>query len=227
MPANRRTHAVRITALALAGAVNLLFLSLWLLSRAHVAPETAITAMIWITTPLVPRMSPKTPEPRPRVPSTVRTPLPRVTPSTTPAPTTAITAAPIDWYAEGTRSARNAFKDEVHEKPAPSLDSRPVALVLPDKSKQPHKKGDTEHFEGGEVITWLNERCYVSNRPGPIGFGGASQKICKVRSMAARRSEAMAAELEKDAKPEYLSRPLPLPPLPPEPVVPDVELARY
>ncbi len=113
----------------------------------------------------------------------------------------------------------------MHEKPAASLDSKPVALVLPDKSKQPHKAGDTEHFEGGEVITWLNERCYVSNRPGPVGFGGESKKMCKVRSMAARRSEAMAAELEKDVKPEYLSRPL-LPPVPPEPAVPDVELAR-
>ena len=43
---------------------------------------------------------------------------------------------------------RNTFKDEVREKPAPSLDSKPAALVLPDKSKQPHKAGDTEHFEG-------------------------------------------------------------------------------
>lgn len=225
MPA-KRSHAVRITALALAGAVNLLFLSLWLLSRAHVAPEAAITAMIWITAPLAPRTTPKTPRQQPRAPFTVRAPSPLVTPSTTPAPITAITVPPIDWYAEGARSARNAFRDEVREKPAPSLDSKPVALVLPDKSKQPHKAGDTEHFEGGEVITWINERCYFSNRPAPVGFGGESKKVCKVRSMAARRSEAMAAELEKDAKPEYLSRPLPLPPLPPDPAAPDVELAR-
>jgi len=222
MPANRRSHAVRITALALAGAVNLLFLSLWLLSRAHVAPEAAIAAMIWITAPLASAPLPKpTPQRNSRAPI-ARTPLPIETPAPTP-PSSAITIPPIDWYAEGARSARNTFRDEVREKPAPSLDSKPVTLVLPDKSKQPHKAGDTEHFEGGEVITWVNERCYFSNRPGPTGFGGESKKVCKVRSMAARRSEAMAAELEKDAKPEYLSRPLPVP-LPPEPTA--QELAR-
>ena len=213
-----------MTALALAGAVNLLFLSLWLLSRAHVAPEAAITAMIWITTPLAPRTSPKTTsEQKSRTPF-ARTP-PPVVEASAPVPGTAITVPPIDWYAESARAARNAFSDEVREKPAPSLDSKPVALVLPDKSKQPHKAGDTEHFEGGEVITWLNERCYVSNRPGPVGFGGESKKVCKVRSMAARRIVALAAELEKDVKPEYLSRPLPLP-LPPEAAAADVELAR-
>jgi hypothetical protein len=92
-------------------------------------------------------------------------------------------------------------------------------------SNMPHKAGDTEHFDGGEVITWVNERCYYTNRPGPIGFGGTSQKVCKTRSMAERRSEAFAAELEKAAKPNYLSRPLPQPPLPPAPAA-EVQAAR-
>ena len=41
-------------------------------------------------------------------------------------------------------------------------------------------------------------------------FGGASKRVCKVRSMSARRSEALAAELEKAVKPEYLGQSLPL-----------------
>jgi hypothetical protein len=224
MPA-RRSHAVRITALALAGAVNLLFLSLWLFSRVHPVSEAAIAAMIWITAPLPPRPSSRPPAQRKlRALSSLRPPMPIAQPPA-PAPDTTITVPPIDWYAEGARSARNAFKDEMREKPAPSLDSKPQVLVLPDKSNMPHKAGDTEHFEGGEVITWVNERCYYTNRPAAILFGGASQRVCKVRSMAERRSEAMARELEKAVKPDSLGRPLPLPTRPEE-AANEAELAR-
>jgi hypothetical protein len=209
MPASGRSYAVRITALALAGVVNVLFLSLWLFSRARITPEVVVTAMIWITAPLPNRLSPKPPPSRNlRTRSTARMPVPIVV-APAPAKSTAITVPLIDWYAEGQRSARNAFKDEVHDKPEPSLDSKPQALVLPDKSNLPHKSGDTEHFEGGEVITWVNERCYYRNRAPPESFGAMPQRICKVRSMSERRSEAMAAELEKAAKPDYLNRPLP------------------
>jgi hypothetical protein len=208
MPAKPRSHAVRITALALAGAVNVLFLCLWLLSRAQVAPVAAVTAMIWLTAPM-PRSLPK-PSPRQeeRERSRVRTPLPIAPPALV--PDTAISVPPIDWDAEGARSVGN-LRDEVREKPGPSLDSKPQVLVLPDKSNLPPKAGDTKHFEGGEVITWINEVCHYTNRPGPMNFGGASEKVCKVRSMNERRSEALAAELEKAVTPDYLTRPLLLP----------------
>jgi hypothetical protein len=226
MLASGRSHAVRITALALAAAVNLLFLSLWLFSRAHIEPEAVVTAMIWITAPLPARSLTRPPLGQKSRASSRRTPNPTA-PAPAPEQSTAITIAPIDWHAEGARSARNAYKDTARENPEPLLDSKPKILVLPDKSNLPHKKGDTEKFEGGEVITWINERCYYTNRPGPMTtFGGASQKVCKVRSMAERRSEAMAAELEKAVKPDYLSRPLPLPPLQPEPTQPGAEVAR-
>ena len=65
-----------------------------------------------------------------------------------PAQDTAITLPPIDWDAEGARSVRDVFRDEVPGIPKPSLDSKPQALVLPDTSNLPHKAGDTEHFEG-------------------------------------------------------------------------------
>lgn len=209
----RKNHAIRAIALVLAVVVNALFLSLWLLSRVDPVRESVVQAMIWISAP---RPLPAPPVPNePRAASAVRVPLPIVV---TPAPeqSTAITIPPIDWYAEAARSARNAFPDEVGEKPAPSLDSRPQALVLPDKSKQPHKFGDEEHLEGGEIITWMNETCYVSNKL-TEGFGGLSDRsrapqlkvwTCKRRSMKERRGEAAAKALE-ELKPGYLRRPLP------------------
>jgi hypothetical protein len=209
MPAKRRTFA-RITALALAGAVNVLFLSLWLFGRARITPEAAVTAMIWLTAPMpIPSLLKPIPETKERARFKMRTQLPIEPPA--PVPDTAITVPPIDWDAEGAGSVRNASRDAAREKPQPSLDSKPRVLVLPDKSKLPPKAGDTEHFEGGEVITWINEICHYTNRPGPMNFGGESQKVCKVRSMNERRSEALAAELEKAVKPDYLSKPLLLP----------------
>lgn len=216
----RENHAVRATAFALAAAVNALFLSLWLVSRVDPVRESVVQAMIWISAsrPLPP--PPPVPN-EPRVPSAVRVPLPPII-APTPEQSTAITVPPIDWYAEGLRSARNAFPGEVREKPAPSLDSKPQALVLPDKSRQPHKYGDEEHLEGGEIITWMNETCYVSHRPAEGGFGGLSDysraphlKVwtCKRRSMKERRGEAAAKALE-EFKPDYLRRPLPVPDLP-------------
>jgi hypothetical protein len=211
MPATARCPAHRITALALACAVNALFLSLWLFSRARIAPEAVATAMIWMTAPLQRPPLPQSLVRESRAASAARIPVPIIE-SPVPELSTAITVPPIDWYAEGARSAREVFKDQLRETPEPSLDSKPQALVLPDRSNLPHKAGDTEHFEGGEVITWVNERCYYSNRPSAISFGGASQKVCKTRSMSQRRSEARAAEMEKAIKPDYLDRPLPQPP---------------
>jgi hypothetical protein len=212
MPASGRSHAVRITALALAIAVNVLFLTLWLFSRARTTPDVVVTAMIWITAPLPNRLSPKPPPGRNlRTPSTARRPVP-IAVAPAPAPSTAITVPLIDWYAEGQRSARNAFKDEVREKPGPSLDSKPQALVLPDASSQPHKFGDDEHREGGENLFWINETCYYSNKPTESMFGVTpwlKLPTCKARSMSERRSEASAADLEKAARPDYLDRPLP------------------
>ena len=210
MRAKNRTHA-RIAALALAGAVNALFVSLWLLSRAQVAPVPAVTAMIWLTTPMPLRPLPKpSPKLKERAPSSARTPLPAASPAPALVRDTAISVPPIDWDAEGARSVGN-LKEEVKEKRGTALDSKPQVLVLPDRSNLPPKAGDTQRFEGGQVITWINEVCHYTSRPGPMNFGGESRKVCKVRSMNKRRSEALAAELERGIKPKYLSEALLLP----------------
>jgi hypothetical protein len=225
MPATERSHTHRITALALACAVNALFLSLWLFSRARVSPEAVATAMIWVTTQL-PR--PSSPAPRPRkeqksrATSSMRMPVPIVE-SRAPGRSTAITVPPVDWYAEGALSVSGLFRDEARQRPDPSLDSKPQALVLPDSSNRPHKPGDSEQFEGGVVITWINETCYYRSEPLENMMGDPHKlklPTCKARSMWEREVEKRAAELEKTAKPDYLSRPLPLP------ATPEVQAAR-
>jgi hypothetical protein len=206
MRAFTRSHWVRITALALAGAVNLLFLSLWLISRVHVPAAAVATAMIWITVPLPPQTTVKPRlEPKSRAPGIERRPAAAID-SPALRPSTAITVPP-DWYAEGVRSA-HAFTDDPRGKPNP-LDSKPQVLVLPDTSNLAHKAGDTEHFEGGEVITWINERCYYTQLPSAVYFGGTSQRVCKKRSMNERHSESLAAELEQAVTPVYLRKSLP------------------
>jgi len=180
---------------------------LWF-SRTGGSPDAIAPAMIWISIPQLPQPRPELPPPPPdQVPpraSTAPIPAPEViAPSTV--PSTAITLPSVDWYAEGQRAARNAFPDNAKVKPETSLDSEPKAMELPDLSNRPHKRGDTEHFEGGETITWLDERCYVSNRPVPpptmAGEFQMARPVCKVRSMKARQREKDAAALKEAGGP--------------------------
>lgn len=129
-------------------------------------------------------------------------------------PSLPVDAPAIDWERSMRDSVRRFVDDQAAlDKHGHTLNSKPQGLVLPDTSKRPHKAGDTEHFEGGRVITWLNETCYYALDP--LGQSGL---ICKVRSMSERRSEEVAEALEKAVKPKYLSRPLPRPTPPPEPM---------
>jgi hypothetical protein len=122
-------------------------------------------------------------------------------------------APAVDWERSMRDFVRQFVDDQaVLEKHGPTLNSKPQALVLPDTSKQPHRAGDTEHREGGVVITWLNELCYHAADPLV-----ATKVVCKVRSMSERRSEELAEALEKAVKPKYLSRPLPRPKSPASP----------
>jgi hypothetical protein len=207
MPA-RRKPAVRITALVLAfGANASLFLLLWL-SRSGDSPEAVAPAMIWISMSqarpeaIPPPLPPDRVEPRAPITATVPAPVVIAPPSQ---PGTAITLPPIDWYAEGQRAARNAFPDNAKLSPEGSLDSAPKAMELPDLSNRPHQRGDTEHFEGGESITWLDERCYITNRPVPpptmAGEFQMQRPVCKVRSMKARQREKDAAALKEAGDP--------------------------
>jgi hypothetical protein len=225
MPASSKT-GVRVTALALACCANAaLFCLLWF-NRSYRVPEAAVPVMIWIAAPDRPRPPPQVPPPTPppdkqspRPASVVSTVSPAVVQPAT-EPGTAITVPPIDWYAEGERVARNAGSPAAMVMPKSSLDSKPQVLSLPDSANLPHKLGDSEQFEGGDVITWINERCYYKSDPLENMQGGPPRlklPICKTRSMKARRSEASATALQEEMKPQYLREPLPLPRAPPSP----------
>lgn len=197
---------MRILALALACAANAaLFFLMWF-SRLPKAEEQPVFAMIWLTERQAPKPLPAPPPDRsePRVEIAVQVPPPAIIPPE-PGPSTAITVPPIDWYAEGARSARRVFPDAVQVKPDRSLDSEPEAMALPDVSREPRKRGDSERYEGGETITWINERCYYRADPLP-DISGAPPRLklptCKNRGMGERAREKRAAELEKELNPQ-------------------------
>jgi hypothetical protein len=80
-------------------------------------------------------------------------------------PTTPQVPAPtVNWMAEGQRVARDYIARMAHvDLPRPA-DSDSTGLGLLRSRGPGHRLGDTEHFDGGEVIDWINDRCYYSNR---------------------------------------------------------------
>jgi hypothetical protein len=80
----------------------------------------------------------------------------------------------IDWSAEASRVAGDAARRIGEEKQFRSLDRHPAGMgPLPPKSSR-HESGDSQHFEGGEIVTWIGPGCYYSNQNMPIpAFGQA------------------------------------------------------
>jgi hypothetical protein len=212
MAATRKVE-VRVVALALAcGANASLFLLMWFAHTSE-SPEPVAPSMIWMSMPVPVQPTPVPPppdQPRSRAPARDRLPAPIVV-SPSPEQSTAITLPRIDWYAESARAARKAFPDNAQVKPDTSQDSKPKDQG-PGLSSAPHKAGDSERRDGGETITWINETCYISNRPvAPPTMAGEFQMlrpVCKVRSMKERKSEKDAAGLEKP-QPTDSSNPFP------------------
>lgn len=119
---------------------------------------------------------------------------------------------PIDWYLEAEIAVRNAVPEIAMLNPRPSLNSKPKAMVLPDRANMPPKAGDVEHREGGETITWISETCYISSKPPSILFNpvpGLMLPTCKVRSMSERAREKAMEGMAKETQPEYLRKPPP------------------
>lgn len=202
---------------ALACVVNAAFLCLLIYGRedrrAPPVDETVPLAMIWLSEPEPPRapeelpppVAPRSPEPTAVEPLPPDLAAPRVSTAITLPPEQAVPR--VDWYAEGTRVARSVVIDTPAARPQPSPDAEARVLVLPDDAGEPHRNGDVERREGGELITWISERCYYSNRSTESLTGGPPTlklPTCKVRGRSARDSEASADALEEAAKPEYL-----------------------
>jgi hypothetical protein len=83
----------------------------------------------------------------------------------------------IDWNAEASRVAIDVARRLGEEKKLRSLDQRPAGMgPLPPKPSG-HKRGDSEHFEGGVIVDWVSHRCYYSNQNAPIAAFGPALRL--------------------------------------------------
>ena len=87
------------------------------------------------------------------------------------------TNALIDWDAEASRVAIDVVKRIGEEKKLRSLDQHPAGMGPPPPKSSIHKLGDSQHFEGGEIITWIGKGCYYSNQDAPIAAFGQALRL--------------------------------------------------
>ena len=76
---------------------------------------------------------------------------------------TPLAIAPIDWGAERERAAEREAAKQFAEPAERPLISKPKAMELPKRTME-REPGDTQRFDDGEIITWISENCYVTNR---------------------------------------------------------------
>lgn len=89
----------------------------------------------------------------------------------------------IDWFAQGTAAANSIVARQNTEQASRSLDSKPNVIELPTERIR-RREGTTQRLGDGEMITWIDERCYVTNRasPGPQLIEDWINVVCKNRS---------------------------------------------
>jgi hypothetical protein len=88
------------------------------------------------------------------------------------------TDALVDWDAEASRVAGDAARRMSEEKKElRSLDSRPAGMGPPPPKRSGHRLGDSAHFEGGEIITWIGKGCYYSNQNEHIDAFGPALRL--------------------------------------------------
>lgn len=75
-----------------------------------------------------------------------------------------VLAPGVDWMAEGQRIAQDYISRTSRRDSLRSLDGTGTGPRLLRSLALVHRLGVTEHFDGGEVIDWVNDRCYYSNR---------------------------------------------------------------
>jgi len=157
--------------------------------------EEALVTLFWVDVP-------KPNDTQPSTHSSSKRPISTYDPSleSRAAPDNTITLPPeiegtdalIDWDAEASRVASDVARRMGEEKKEfRSLDQHPPGMGRPPPKPSGHKRGDSQHFEGGEIITWTGKGCYYSNQnvhipafgpalrlqlPTCTGAGGASGK---------------------------------------------------
>lgn len=83
----------------------------------------------------------------------------------------------IDWDSEASRVARDAARRMSEEEQLRSLDHHPAGMDPPPPKSSRHKLGDSEHFEGGVIIDWIDQRCYYSNQNAPVDAFGQALRL--------------------------------------------------
>jgi hypothetical protein len=89
---------------------------------------------------------------------------------------------PIDWETEAARAVQDAVARQMAKESLRSLARPQEGMGPPPPKSARHKLGDSERLEGGEVIDWVDDRCYYSNQPPPgptMGPGRLQLKICR------------------------------------------------
>jgi hypothetical protein len=87
------------------------------------------------------------------------------------------TEAFIDWGAEASRVAGDAARRIGEEEQFRRLDQHPAGMGLPPPKSSRHKLGDSQPFEGGEIVTWIGPRCYYSNQNMPVAAFGQALRL--------------------------------------------------
>lgn len=117
---------------------------------------------------------------------------------------TDISSAPVatDWNAEREKIAGDVVGREAERANARTLLSRPNVIELAPRGTR-HAPGDSQHFDDGEIITWLSEDCYSTNRPhdGPQLDPNRLHVVCKNRKKPPRTNYF------DHMKPDYLRDP--------------------
>lgn len=99
-----------------------------------------------------------------------------------PEPNNTITL-PFDLSTESDAAARRQTDKEENEKRWRNLAGPSESQLEWWRNNTPlardHQLGDTEHAEGGEIITWVNDKCYFTTH-GITTFGmPQTSKVCK------------------------------------------------
>jgi cytoskeletal protein RodZ len=126
----------------------------------------------------------KSPAESPSQRMTAKVPEPSMPAPQAPEPSNAITIPNVSWDAEAEAVVRRKTNNEEAEKRRRSLagpsDSqldwaRNNAPLLPDH----HEAGDTERAAGGQVITWVNDKCYWTTSGATSAGMSQTTKVCK------------------------------------------------
>ena len=74
---------------------------------------------------------------------------------------TAITPL-VDWNVERERVTEQRTKEAAAQLTQRSLQSKPTVMKLPEGETKP-EPSNSNHFDDGEIITWISGNCYVTN----------------------------------------------------------------